>query len=198
MIGIAGRAGAGKDTVAQMIIYLKNCDRDGKPYSLKDFYFFIDAKKHYKSYYQIYKFAEKLKGRVALTWDINRENLENNKFKNMSSPLGISWRELLQKEGTIMRSLDEDYWIKALFCNIQSHKAIISDVRFLNEIEAIKKENIQNKVVRVYRNVPEMDHISETEHLLYKDYDYVIDNIGTFSDLLDSVYNMLLVLDELS
>lgn len=198
MIGITGRAGAGKDTVAQMIIYLKNCDRNGKPYSLKDYYFFIDSRGHYKSYHQIYKFAEKLKERVAITWGINRENLEDGKFKNMSSPLGISWRELLQKEGVAMRGICEDYWIKALFNHIESYKAIISDVRFLNEIAAIKKENTQNKIIRVFKNVPELDHISETEHLLYNEYDYVLDNLGSFSDLLDSVYNMLLALDELS
>lgn len=67
---------------------------------------------------------------------------------------------------------------------------IISDVRFPNEAEAIKKrDGILIKVVR--DNIPTMDHESETALDNYNDWDYVIDNNGTIEDLIEKVKQII-------
>lgn len=95
IIGISGKIGSGKDTLFAM---------------LKE----LDPRLENK------KFAAKLKQRVALTWGCRVEDLEDSNFKQLTSPLGITWRELLQIEGCLVRDhVDVDYWPKALFVDYQ-------------------------------------------------------------------------------
>ena len=64
-------------------------------------------------------------------------------------------RELLQNLGAHMRKFDEDYWVNVLLSKIADYnvvyvdtgKAVITDVRFPNEAEALKKEGF--KIIRV-------------------------------------------------
>ena len=52
-----------------------------------------------------------------------------------------TYRHMLQKFGTdaIRNNLGEDFWINALFVDLDYADIIVPDVRFLNEAEAIKK-----------------------------------------------------------
>lgn len=94
-------------------------------------------------------------------------------------------RNLLKNFGMEMRNqFGDDIWVELLFNNIESfeNNVVISDVRFLNEANAIKKYG--GVVVRVNRPGvgPDSDHPSETE-MDKIEYDYVIDNDGSIVEL---------------
>jgi hypothetical protein len=93
IIGIHGKMQHGKDTTAMMI-------RELDPS------------------FEVKRFAGKLKERIALTWGIDLISLEDIDFKNSISPVGgLTWRQLMQKEGEAMRAIDKDYWVNALFAD---------------------------------------------------------------------------------
>ena len=68
---------------------------------------------------------------------------------------------------------------------------IITDMRFPNELEAVKKRG--GITIRVNRNLEESknQHESETE-LDNAEFDYVIDNNGTIEELIEKVREILI------
>ena len=118
-------------------------------------------------------------------------------------------RELFQKIGTdaIRNNVHPDAWVNALMADYKlinlysKHEAraistsfpnwIITDVRFPNEVKAIK--NKKGILIRVERaTFPKSNHLSETALDFYKDWDYVIDNNSSFEELLlkvKQIYN---------
>lgn len=158
LIGISGKIGSGKDLTARLIQKITGpiphsygqVNSNGK-FELKN----------YKPTWEIKKFATKIKQACALFCNENVDNFEDPAFKNLVSPFGITYRQLLQKVGTeAMRdTIDSDFWVKALFVDFhtpslpdettfigdenkwiseRSPKWIITDVRFPNEAKAIK------------------------------------------------------------
>lgn len=102
-------------------------------------------------------------------------------------------RNLLKNFGMEMRKqFGEDVWVDLLFNNIESfeNNIVISDVRFKNEAEAIKKYG--GTVVRVKRPGigPHSNHASETE-LDKIEYDYTINNEGSVFDLHAKIDHIL-------
>lgn len=112
---------------------------------------------------------------------------------------------LLQEHGTeLRRREDPDYWIRKLFNNWYDNDTIvIPDVRFKNDSLVITDVRFKNearfckyfgKVVRIDRKIDRPDygtHISETELDTYEDWDYVLDNNGTFEDLINNTKKMM-------
>lgn len=76
----------------------------------------------------------------------------------------LTARDLMQLVGTdIFRKLNNNVWVNALISRIKksNHEiVIVSDCRFPNEIEAIKKND--GLVFRLNRNPHKSDHISES------------------------------------
>ena len=133
---------------------------------------------------------------------------------------GMTYRELLQKLGTeIMRDkVHPNVWVNALFADYhptpnksmdesfmeqfvtgssEIHYTlpnwIITDMRFPNEMDAVKaRGGITIRVNRTNRwNKPQdIEHASETA-LDNHEFDYVIDNNGSISDLIDKVKDIL-------
>lgn len=114
-------------------------------------------------------------------------------------------RFLLQFIGTdlLRNQLHPEIWVNSLmnkyFC-VQSDLApngidcpnwIITDVRFLNEMEAVKKRD--GITIRVNRDLEKSkdEHESETE-LDNVEFDYVIDNNGTIKELIEKVRQILI------
>jgi len=107
-------------------------------------------------------------------------------------------REFMQFFGTdIMRKIHQDVWANACINKITkegSDLAIVADVRFPNEVEAINKAG--GKVIRLLRNVKDDDHNSETA-LDIKNYDYdnfwhILDNRNmTMEDTIKEVNSLL-------
>lgn len=102
-------------------------------------------------------------------------------------------RKLLQELGTeICRQIHPSAWINALFVDYTSKKHdkwVISDVRFPDEVQAIKDRG--GIVIKVNRDVGDDQHESEKALDGYTDWDYVIDNNGTIEGLVDQVETML-------
>ena len=83
-------------------------------------------------------------------------------------------RELLQSIGTKMREIDEDIWIKYVLKN-NSDNIIIDDLRYPNELKALKKENFiiikldldkDSQLKRLKQCYPDsyQDHINNMNH----------------------------------
>jgi len=93
-------------------------------------------------------------------------------------------RSLLQFWGTeYRREQDPDYWVKQAERKMQDSDKlyVVTDCRFINEIKMIR--NNCGTVVKIVRPdatvISNMSHQSETELQAYSGQNYQIDNIGT-------------------
>lgn len=128
LIGLIGKAGAGKDTVANHWVATRG--------------------------FVIVRFAEALKQLVAREFDWPREKLDSLTFKETPDPRwnGVTPRQALIAIGTHgFRSCDPDFWVKKTVKGIRSIRElwklsgnpdvniVVTDVRFPNEVVAIQK-----------------------------------------------------------
>lgn len=174
LIGIAGKIGSGKDTVGEII-------QRNIPGS------------------EIKKFASPIKQIAGIILGEDPRKFEDRIYR--TAPLGPQWgfltpRKILQLLGTEAGRdiIHPDIWINATFANWnQDTDWIITDVRFPNEAESIKKRG--GVVVHVKRDVETpkkyAEHSSETSLDGYTKWDYVIDNSGTFDELEKKVKELL-------
>lgn len=164
LIGIAGKKQSGKDTFAQFI-------------------------KAIDSEYEIKKFAGKLKEVASLLTNYPLWYWEEEKYKDrkLSSTFNHwSGREFLQRLGTevFRNNLNNDIWVNLLFQDYGVDKWIITDVRFQNEVMAIKDNGgILIKMER--KTTDSLDtHISENLVDNFA-YDYVVKNDGNAEELFE-------------
>ena len=201
IIGISGKAGSGKNTICDMIIYLLYCEKYNIEPTIKHFKESIEEsyKLERGTGWSIMSFANRLKECVSSLSDYEIDLNEEQGKNSLVSWLEIngrhpSYRELLQWFGTTIRqSVCDDFWIQALFSTIREDENIlISDVRFKNEVESIKNRN--GVVIRVNRNNSGAgNHISEIDLDDYP-FDHIIDNNGSLEDLLFKVKHLLIEL----
>lgn len=100
-------------------------------------------------------------------------------------------RKFLQWVGTEWgRSIDPDIWVKLLIDKVKHLDCpiIVTDVRFVNEFEALKKEGFT--MVRIVRDIDvdmptaAANHLSETSALNANlPWDYIINNDSTLEEL---------------
>lgn len=111
----------------------------------------------------------------------------------------LSARELMQLIGTdLFRKLNPSVWVNALLNKIKksNHQiVIISDCRFPNEVEAIKKHN--GLVFRLNRNPHKSEHISESildaSRYDWKNFDAIINNENmTVREQFDKLKKLIL------
>lgn len=158
---ISGKAGAGKDTVGDLIV------------------------NNFK--WQKLSFASTLKDEVSHIYQINRNLLDTQEGKRQNNRYDMTNRDLLISYGMAMRQKDPEYWVKKLMEKMQIVRGnvVITDFRFPNEFYKLKEVFGSNlKTMRVSRaNIPQIDSI--TERLLDNFYfDYYIDNNTTTVDLM--------------
>ena len=217
IIGISGYSGSGKDTVGIIIQYLKASTKLPLKEVLKKpkhHEWWLEE----RSGWQIKKWAGKLKVIASMLTGIPTEKFEDQEFKK--SLLGPEWgtvstnplnniepfkdvqfnalmsvREFLQKLGTsaLRDGLHENAWINALMADYKSDSNwIITDTRFPNEAEAIKKAG--GIIIRIER--PGIDpvnlHTSETS-LDNWDFDHLVINDGSITDLTKKIKKVLKV-----
>ena len=117
-------------------------------------------------------------GRNDFSLDDYKKYIKNELGLIYHNPGKMTIRELLQFFGTdVMRKMWSEVWINNCLKRIHtsnSSLSIIPDCRFVNEIEALKKENAF--VVRLLRNPLNQEHDSENNCDNYLKYDLVIDN----------------------
>ena len=109
-------------------------------------------------------------------------------------------RDVMQVLGTdlLRQGFNNNIHVAATLGSIkENEKVIITDVRFPNELEAIKKRNgitiriNRDLVERTGKLIPGPEHISETA-LDDAKFDYVIENNGTIEELIEQVKKILI------
>jgi len=171
LIGIAGRAGSGKNTFADMLFkYVETSE---------------------------WAFADLLKEVVMIKFGLTREDVYTQEGKNKFLPhLGCTVRELLIDEGHSTREkYGENFWINRLMQRIERHYwddvgrdsvDLITDVRYDNEAMSVVSRG--GLVIRVNKELGEyvgMNHVSEkgvNSDLIIEEFD----NNGSLEDLMDS------------
>lgn len=176
IIGICGKMHSGKDTLGQMIQQ-------------------IDPE------FKIKKFATNVKKIASLMTGFSEDSFESQEFKN--SYLGEEWvckgqpitvRHFLQTMAqTVRNNFNENAWINATFSDYKpSDKWVITDVRFLNEVVAIKKKS--GILVKITRETHDKsNHVSERALDYYNGFNFEIDNNSSLDDLKKhaiKIYNL--------
>jgi hypothetical protein len=187
VIGISGFKGHGKDTLAKLIskhkYYAQNC-------SPKDNFhitaFAAPVKEMLKDIFNvthdqlsIQALKEKPFENPIVMDDYLSQMSERTKLSlNPLNKIALSIRDLMQMFGTdYVRSVQDNYWIKKWLKEVKNHKyVIVSDIRFLNEAEAVKSLN--GIIVRIFKDdfISHDNHQSESEQEKIK-IDYAVRNI---------------------
>ena len=164
IIGLSGKARAGKDTTANIITSILACDFP----SLK---------------VETVSFAKKLKeiAKDVFSWDGDKNYYPLSKDKG---------RNLLINIGLKMREIRDTIWVDYVMKSISiSDKQIflITDVRFKNEAKIIK--NAGGFIVRITRNSGQLNIADESENDLddYKTFDAEISNDSDYAHLSEQV-----------
>ncbi len=174
----------------------------------KDETFVSYAEQEIWPFVKIYHFADPLKSIAVELFDLKPEQVYgSDEDKNTLTPYSqhgwrnhktttlppMSAREFLQYFGTeVMRDIKDSIWVDYTMKRIareQSSVAIIPDVRFPNEINAIKEAG--GIVIRLTRNPFDSDHDCEkaldVESFDWNQFDHIVDNKGDIDQLLNDL-----------
>lgn len=178
LIAVSGKIGSGKDAFADKII------------------------QHYKKYNIIFenkKFAYDLKFIVSYLTGLSMDDVMSREGKLKYLPeWGMTVGEMQQKIGTeaIRNNLHKDAWVLSLFSkyNPEVDNWVVSDVRFLNEANYIKK--MGGLLIRLNgdptslraNDQRDMNHASEVELDNYDGFDLVFENKPPIENL-DRIIN---------
>jgi len=140
---------------------------------------------------KVYHFADSLKALSIEFFDLPAEHVYGtDEDKNKPTPYNMTVREFLQFFGTdVMRKIKDTVWVDYTIKSIsreQPEIAIIPDVRFPNEIDAIHKAG--GVVVRLTRDIYSDTHHCESaldiENYDWDNFDFTIKNhVGSVDDL---------------
>lgn len=175
----------------------------------KDYSFYEYAHMNLWPYVKVYHFADMLKEISISLFGLSYEQVYGND-EQKNTETNILWenmpentdhitgnmtaREFLQHFGTnVIRKIKDEAWVEATINKIlqeNTNLAIIPDVRFPNEVDAIHKHG--GIVIRLKRNVFHSDHRCESaldENTFdWNLFDHVIDNQScTINDLCKSL-----------
>lgn len=175
IIGVAGYARSGKDTVADYLV-------EHKGFTKLSF-----AEPIREALYRLNPTILLMEGVYApltravdhLGWDM---------LKDISPDV----RPLMQRFGTevVREMFGDDFWVKYAMQKAQEHeKVVIADVRYPNEAAAIKSHGLLWRVIREGVG-PANDHASEHEVDNFS-VDMLIENYGTLADLYGKVDDSL-------
>jgi hypothetical protein len=173
IIGLSGYARSGKDEVAKILVQEYGYERVA----------FADAIRHL-----LYELNP-----VIVNDDLSRSSTVKDLVDEEGWDIAKSDPEvrlLLQNLGVGARKIiDEEVWIKTALNYVASgSKIVVTDVRFSNEAEALKKLDAQ--LWRISRSGVNAinKHVSETAMDDYK-FDQILKNEGTLEDLQVMVRN---------
>jgi len=158
IIALSGKKHSGKNTVATMIGQMADC-------SVIEF-----------------AFADELKMEVCRAFGVSLQGLHRDKE---------TFRELLQVWGCLRRKQNENHWLDKVIVkllNAPQELALVTDVRFPNELNTMKEFGT---VVRIIRDTGFVDkHESETALDQY-DFSHVLQNNGSLPELREQVRTLL-------
>lgn len=169
IIILSGKAGSGKSKTADII---------------KEIY----KKDNKKAISISYAFYLKEYAKNIVNWD----GSESSKPRTFLQELGVDIiKNKIDKDMLINRVI-EDIKVYSYFYDV----IIISDARFIEEIENIKNRFTNVKTIRVLgkdNNLIDINknHITETSLDNYNNYDYIVNNTSTIEELYDKINDML-------
>lgn len=172
VIGIAGKKRSGKDTAAGILVR--------------------------ESDYRRLSFASILKSMTSLCLTrlgidpTTAQAMIDGDLKEMPVPqlCGKSTRHAMQTLGTEWgrNCIDENFWVQATLRQAMAlGKAVISDVRFANEAQAIREAG--GKVIRVVRDIADNNGDNHPSEVMDFDVDHTIFNNGTIDQLKEELLN---------
>lgn len=162
-------------------------------------YSFADGLKHLSmeffglSLSQVYGTDEEKNTLTNIDW----EDIPTWQNSSLNTNRGLmTSREFLQYFGTdIMRKMYTNIWVDYAINTIQkeqSELAILADVRFPNEVEAVQKAG--GKVIRLTRQFQSDAHSSECaldeENYDWKNFDFIVDNTDGLKSLFSQIENI--------
>lgn len=179
IVGIIGKAGAGKDTIGEFLI---------EHYAFKNI-----------------SLADRLKACVQVMFMVDDYTMHNRDAREKPLKDFPEWsvRKLLQFVGTELfrNNFDQDIWVKLLKKQIresESNLIVVTDVRFPNEIEGIMEmsnsEDVEVYFIKVFRDGKDGHDVGIDNHASEKydlDGDYIINNNGTILELYDKVSRII-------
>ena len=179
IIGLSGKIGSGKSTVADI-------------FEMNGFYLDSFAKSVKDVSNSIFGFdRSRLEGitKEDREWREKPDERYSILFNKSFSP-----RDSLILIGTTLgrNQIHQDIWVETVFNRYNSshnQNLVITDVRFPNEYNAIKKRG--GILIRIERhNTYRIEHESETSLDTYP-FDYVIENNGTIEELKEKVKKII-------
>lgn len=176
LIGLCGYAGSGKDTVRELL--------EARGFSG-------------------FAFADPLRAMLRALLEVSgicSGYMDDRALKEAVIPaLGVSYREMVQTLGTEWGRvcLRDDFWLRLAGAHMadavdfrHAERFVVSDVRFLNEAEWVKRRGGVVWYVERACAVPVRPHVSESE-IGRLTCDRVIPNNGTLAELADTVRDAL-------
>jgi hypothetical protein len=177
IVALCGRRRSGKDTVAQYL---------------------VDARG-----FRHHKISQPLKDALAVLFGFDADELETDKKEAVHPTWGVSPRTLMQYVGTevfrkdiqtVVPGVGESFWIRRLIEGVKKERGhepiVISDLRFVNEYELMRREwGSRLLVMRVDRfegGAAVETHVSEREFMDIP-CDVVLDNKGGVDELRKQV-----------
>lgn len=207
LIGLAGKKQVGKNLVGKILLGIDEYHHVfvNSETSMEECvtHHICNEVTHNLSGMRTVSFAAKLKQIAAIIFNVDHSWFEDERFKNSTIPERFincrvrTYREALQYIGTDLfrDQFCKNIWITSTLSNYnpESSRWIVTDVRFPDEIEAIKK--LGGKVVYINRPTKAENkiadltaqHASETALSSYTEYDYSIRNDGSLDDLYGKV-----------
>lgn len=206
-IALCGRKNSGKDTIAKFLnFYLNGGLGITEDISTEILYKIlrIDFQENRFRYLNI-AFADKLKEIVSVIYPINKAYLykyekntlfydfSTHSIKTLASATSVSLRKLLQDTADkIKKSFGENYFVENLLHDIKNvENVIVTDCRYINEYETLKKEGFY--FVKVDRDTEEIDpHSSENSviNLPNDSFDFIINNNSDLNTLARNCYDL--------
>lgn len=171
IIGLLAKKRHGKDTIADYLV---------EHHGFRKLHFADPLKNICK---ELYKFSdEQLNGNlkdVVIVEHCNR------------GVIGRTPRSFFKDHGMEQRNkLGEDFWIEHMKGRMENGNIAIADVRFQNEVNAIKEWG--GIVIKIVRDLDNDDfHQSEVEIDRVDNYDYEVFNDGTIEELYEKIENIL-------
>ncbi|WP_186783718.1 hypothetical protein [Streptomyces sp. CBG33] len=190
-IGIIGRARVGKDTAGAWLVENRGYKRVAFADPLKEAALRVDP--------TVALAPKEVWDIVYGEWELVRTDTNSVRLSTAVADLG--WekakdahpeaRRILQELGAAIRTIDEDFWLRAAMKKVQDandagHPAVVTDVRYPNEAESLRRAGFQ--LLYIHRpGVPHLDHESEGA-LGASDADHLIINDGGLADLVREVH----------
>jgi hypothetical protein len=187
LIAICGFQGAGKDTLANILIKKFGYTKISFAGSVKD------------SVSAIFGWDRQLLEGVTNESREWREKVDEWWAKRLQIP-HLTPRWVLQEIGTeVFRNhFHPDIWVASVEKKLEKLTGVvITDARFTNEIDTIKK--LGGIIIHIKRNVPDWyesfsppSHIHSSEYSWIKNkHDYTIENTGSINELEDKIIKIL-------